>query len=85
MQEFEGLLSRGLKPEDIRLPIHGVTLDRTGAIPTATLFESQPLSSNGAGSRLLFENRVDFLEAEKALRSLDLGNAWTQLKSLKSP
>ncbi|MCB9470004.1 MAG: hypothetical protein H6677_17165 [Candidatus Obscuribacterales bacterium] len=85
MQEFEGLLSRGLKPEDIRLPIQGVTLDRTGAIPTATLFESQPLSSNGAGSRLLFENRVDFLEAEKALRSLDLGNAWTQLKSLKSP
>lgn len=86
MQEFEGLVARGLKPEDIRLPIQGLTLDRSGVVPKATLFESQAISTssfNGAGSRLLFENRVDFLEAEKALRSLDLGNAWTQLKSLE--
>lgn len=81
MQEYEGLVQAGVKPSEIKLPAQGIVLDRSGSVPTATLFETQAVGP-ASGHKLIFENRVDFAEAERILKSLDIGQAWQQMSSL---
>lgn len=72
-------LGQKLAAPDVKLPIQGVTLDKTSG--TASLFESVP---GGGNSNIgLFTRRtVSYDEAANALSKLDLGNPWAQLRTL---